>query len=313
MAKIGKSSAEHILPLYMNGLAGRMLRLPAKGKYRREILLIYGHHSSIERMIGLAEYLNKYGSVTMPDIPGFGGMQPFYKIGQKPTLDALADYLAAFVKLRYRNRRITLVGLSFGFTVITHMLQKYPDIARKTDLAVSVFGFAHRDDFIFSRRRYWLFRGLASVLSTRFFGAFFKYAVLRPAFIRNTYKIMENRNPKLKGATIEEKTQRIEFEIKLWRINDPRTWTETGLSMLKLVPGPNRIDLPVHHIATKNDRYFDNLLVEQHMRTIFNDFYIYTAKMPTHAPSMVASAKELAPLVPPKLRTVLRRGAPSSL
>ncbi|HEU4609283.1 MAG TPA: hypothetical protein VFS31_14300, partial [Chitinophagaceae bacterium] len=96
-----KQMAEHILPLNINGLQGRMLRMPAKKRTNKEILLIYGHHATLERWYGLVENLSEYGNVTMPDLPGFGGMQSFKKAGRKPDIDAFADYLAAFIKLRY--------------------------------------------------------------------------------------------------------------------------------------------------------------------------------------------------------------------
>jgi hypothetical protein len=64
--KSATNSAEYILPLNMDGLSGRMLRLPAPTpRKKRELLIIPGHHTSIERMIGLAEYINQYGAVTI--------------------------------------------------------------------------------------------------------------------------------------------------------------------------------------------------------------------------------------------------------
>src|SRR5581483_6795608 len=77
--------ADYIVPLNMNGLQGRMLHLPAPAGRKREILLLYGHHSSLERWWGIAQVLNRYGAVTMPDLPGFGGMDSLYKIGRKPS------------------------------------------------------------------------------------------------------------------------------------------------------------------------------------------------------------------------------------
>src|SRR5438128_12108327 len=113
-----KNPQDYIEPLFMNGLQGRMLRLPAPKGKSRDILFVYGHHSSLERWWGVVQDLNQYGSVTMPDLPGFGGMQSLYKIGEEPTIDNLADYLAAFIKLRYKNKKITIAGLSFGFVVV---------------------------------------------------------------------------------------------------------------------------------------------------------------------------------------------------
>src|SRR5438105_15114146 len=121
--KPAKDPADYILPLYMNGLSGRMLHLPApRGKKKREILFVYGQHSSLERWWGLALTLNRYGAVTVPDLPGFGGMTSFYKIGQEADVDTLADYLAAFFKLRYRQKKVTVAAMSLGFVIVTRML-----------------------------------------------------------------------------------------------------------------------------------------------------------------------------------------------
>src|SRR5690606_29130786 len=136
--------------------------LPAPARKNRQILLVYGHHASLERMFGLAEELNKYGSITMPDLPGFGGMESFYKIGEKPTLDNLADYLASFIKLRYKRRRVSILAMSFGFLVVTRMLQRYPELVKKVDVLVSIVGFCHHQDFKMRRRNYWLLRSLSS-------------------------------------------------------------------------------------------------------------------------------------------------------
>src|SRR6201985_2359388 len=157
MTKSEPKQDEYIQPLYINGMNGRMLRAPAHATGGREMLLIYGHHALLERWWGLVENLQDYGTVTMPDLPGFGGMDSFYHIGQKPTVDAYADYLAAFFKLYYRRKRVTVIGISFGFIVITRMLQKYPELIKRVDLVVSMVGFMHETDFLFTpaqRRNY---------------------------------------------------------------------------------------------------------------------------------------------------------------
>ena len=140
---------EYIAPLSINRLSGRVLQIPNKKK-KRQIMLVYGHHSSIERYYGFAEDLSQYGSVTMPDLPGFGGMDSLYKIGEEATIDTLADYLAAVIKLKYKKERFSLAGFSIGFAIVTRMLQKYPDIAKQVELLISVAGFTHNEDFKFS-------------------------------------------------------------------------------------------------------------------------------------------------------------------
>src|SRR6266403_2252012 len=101
MPTASRKPEEFIVSLNINGLDGRMMLLPARRKTKRQFLFLYGSHSSLERWWGLAEQLSKFGNVTMPDLPGLGGMTPLYKIGRQPDLDYLADYLAAFIKLKY--------------------------------------------------------------------------------------------------------------------------------------------------------------------------------------------------------------------
>jgi pimeloyl-ACP methyl ester carboxylesterase len=299
--------ADFIVPLNMNGMQGRMLRMPAPSGKKREILLIYGHHSSLERWFGLAEVLNRYGSVTMPDLPGFGGMNSMYKIGKKPTLDAMADYLAAFVKMRYKNRKITIVGMSYGFVVATRMLQRFPDIAGRVDLLVSLVGFAHRDDFTFSPIRYWFYRSLGSVFSLPLASNFFRGVILHPLILRTFYRQTHNAKRKFEGLSAEDSRRMIEVEIWLWRNNDVRTYMATSMSFLTLDNCKRTVDLPVWHAGVKNDHFFDNNLVEQHLRVIYKDFHGMTIDISKHAPTVIASAKDAAPFVPAKLRRMLSR------
>jgi pimeloyl-ACP methyl ester carboxylesterase len=196
MPKAKLNPADYIIPLNMNGLQGRMLYMPAPKGKRRDILLIYGHHSSLERWFGLAQVLNRYGSVTMPDLPGFGGMQSFYKIGKKPTIDNMADYLAAFVKMHYKRKRLTIVGMSFGFVVATRMLQRFPELIKKVDLMVSLVGFAHRDDFSFAPPRYWFYRLTAKVFCQPISSSLFRGIALSPTILRMVRLIMLNANSK---------------------------------------------------------------------------------------------------------------------
>lgn len=296
---------KYLSSLRINGLKGRMMRLPAPKKKKREILLVYGHHASLERMYGLARALNRYGAVTTPDMPGFGGMDSLYKIGKQPSLDNLADYLAAFIKLRYKRRRITIIGVSLGFSVATRMLQKYPHLARKVDLCVSAAGFTHKDDIAIATRKKQLFAALARSLSWRLPGLAAR-AYLRAPVIRRMYK-----TDVLKAHSVtetEERRQyRIEFEVWLWQNNDIRTHFFTLHEMLTMNLCDKKIDLSVHHVAIDADQYLDNNLIEQHMRVIYNDFIkLPLPRAKAHAPTILATAKEAGVFIPPKLRTILR-------
>lgn len=284
-----------------------MLHVPAPKNKTREILFVYGHHSSLERWWGVIEDLNQYGAVTMPDLPGFGGMESFYKIGETPTIDRMADYLAAFIKLRYKRKRITIAGLSFGFVVVTRMLQRYPDLTKKIDLLVSVVGFTHKNEFRFSRARYLFYRNLASFFSRRIPSILFRNIALNPLLLRAVYSHTHNAKQKFKSIPRSENKAAMDFEVHLWHCNDVRTYMKTSVEFLNLDNCKVRVDLPVWHISVNADRYFDNYRVEQHMRGIFSKFNHAVAKMDNHAPSVIADMKTAAPMLPKKIRQVLAK------
>jgi pimeloyl-ACP methyl ester carboxylesterase len=304
--KPSQNPADYIVPLNMNGLQGRMLHMPAPAGKKREILLIYGHHSSLERWFGLAQVLNRYGAVTMPDLPGFGGMQSLYKIGQKPSIDAMADYLAAFVKMRYKRSQVTIIGMSFGFVIATRMLQRFPALTKKVDLLVSLVGFAHKDDFTFQKPRYWFYRSLSVIFAQPGLANFFRGVILHPIILRAFYGRTHNAKNKFQGLTPEQAKQMMEVEVWLWRNNDVRTYMYTSGQILSFDNcNKGKVDLPVWHVGMKHDHFFDNHVVEQHLRVIFTDFHGMTINLTKHAPTVIADAKDAAPFIPSKLRRLL--------
>ncbi|HEX7963230.1 MAG TPA: alpha/beta hydrolase [Candidatus Saccharimonadales bacterium] len=307
MAKPTPNAKDYIRPLNMNGLQGRMMSLPASGKNKREILVLYGHHALLERWWGLIQNFSTYGTVTMPDLPGFGGMDSFYKIGQKPTIDNFADYVASFIKLRYKRRRISIVGISFGFVVATRMLQRYPDLAKKVDLVVSAAGFAHYDDFTFTRRRMFLYRGIAMVLSWRLPAFLWRHVALSPWVLRKAYARTHNAKHKFaEVAALPEKFEAMmNVEIDLWHMNDVRTHFATTSQFLHLDNCKIQIHVPVWHVYTKKDQYFDSSVVEQHLRVVYDSYESAVANLENHVVSVLADKKETAPFIPHKLRRFL--------
>ncbi|HSH56224.1 MAG TPA: alpha/beta hydrolase [Candidatus Limnocylindrales bacterium] len=306
MKQTSHNPADYIVPLTIDGLSGRMLHMPSRNEHKREILFVYGHHSTLERWWGLVEVLNRYGSVTMPDLPGFGGMGSFYKVGQQPTVDNLADYLAAFIKWRYKRKRVTIAGMSFGFVVVTRMLQKYPELAAKVDLLVSIVGFAHHDDFTFSKNRYWFYRSASTILSYKIPATLFRYVALNRYVLRAVYARTHNAKKKFAAAVSKDDFGRLmDVEVELWQKNDVQTHMHTSVAFLTLDNTTKQVNLPVWHVSTQHDHYFDNTVVEQHMRCIYTDFYEVETKMTSHAPSVIADAKMAEPLLPVKLRKVL--------
>ncbi len=305
--KISDNPGDYIVPLYINGLNGRMLRMPAPADHKREILFVYGHHSTLERWWGLVQDLNQYGAITMPDLPGFGGMDSFYTIGQKPTLDAMADYLAAFVKMHYKRRRFSIAGLSYGFIVATRMLQRYPDLVDKVDLVVSLAGFAHKDDFMFTPKRYKAYVGASRFLSYKLPSIIFKNVGLNPLLLRSVYARTHNAKHKFEGADKKEFKKLMDFEVHLWQANEPQTHMFTTVEMLTVDNCQKKVALPVWHVAVKGDKYFDNNSVEQHMRVIFTDFNLAVSDLHNHAPSVIATKEEAAPIIPKEIRALLSK------
>lgn len=283
-----------------------MLSMPAPRNKKARILYVYGHHSSLERWWGLAQILNDYGELTMPDLPGFGGMDSFYTIGKQPTIDNFADYLATFIKLRYKRQKCVILGLSFGFIIATRMLQRYPEMSKNVQLLVSVAGFAHRDDFILPAPLYNFYRLGSAIMSRRIPAFLFYHIALNGPVLRAVYKLGDN--DKMKGADEERFKKLLAMEVKLWRINDVRTAMRTTSEFLVIDNCKVRVHLPVYHVGMKGDQYFDNNLVEQHLRVIFDDYELMAlVDVEHHAPSVIADRAETMAFAPPKLRRILRK------
>ncbi len=305
MTKSKRDPADYIVPLNMNGMQGRMLHLPAPPGRSREILLIYGHHSSLERWWGLAQVLNRYGSVTMPDLPGFGGMDSFYTIGRKPSIDSMADYMAAFIKMRYKRRRVTIIGMSLGFTIITRMLQRFPGLVKQVDILISLVGFAHRKDFSIPWLQYWFFR-IVPLLFAGPIGAWvFHTIILHPMLLRAAYSKTPNAKHKFKDLSPDDHRRMMDIEVDLWRDNDARTYLYTTRQIMTLNNLSKKIDLPIYHVGVVNDHFFSNVSVERHFRHIYNDYTMMPVNISKHAPTVIADAKDAAPFIPSKLRKLL--------
>lgn len=302
-AQTKKRVEDYIMPLNMNGLQGRMLHMPApKAHPDNEILYIYGHHASLERWWGLAQVLNRYAAVSMPDLPGFGGMDSLYKIGKKPTVDNLADYLASFVKWRYKRKKVVIVALSFGFVVVTRMLQRYPELTKKVDFLVSAVGFTHHEDFTFSKTRKTIYRWAPTLFTTRPTAAFFRYTALNSWVLRTFYSHTFNAKKKFENVDPEMAKQLMDMEVILWHINDVRTHMFTYTEMFTVDNCQKQVDLPVWHVSAVADQYFRGPVVEQHLRVIFSDYNEAKNKALRHAPSVLATAKESEILLPAKVR-----------
>lgn len=296
--------ADYIVPLDINGLEGRMLHKP-NTKNNRHILLLYGHHAMLERWWGLVQNLELYGSVTMPDLPGFGGMDSFARIGKYPSIDAYADYLAAFIKLRFQHKKITVFAISFGFVVFTRMLQRYPELTKNVELLVSVVGFVHKDDFLFKPKERQLYHYLTRVFATRPVAILIRYCCLNTFVLTTLYSKLPNSKRRMVEVSPEEFKITMQFEVQLWQKNDVRTHWLTTSEFLVLDNCTKPVSLPVIHVVSKEDHYFNNELVKQHMLVVFKSYRKFIANSKAHTPSVLADKKASGVLLPTALRKIL--------
>jgi pimeloyl-ACP methyl ester carboxylesterase len=300
---------EFIYGLHINGMRGRVLKLPAKNKRhaKKEMLLVYGHHSSIERMYSLAQHLSTYANITMPDLPGFGGMDSFYVIKKKPTLDNMADYLATYIKMNYKNRPLAICGMSYGFLVVTRMLQKYPTMQKQVTLLISLVGFSNKDDFQFKNSTYKTFVILSKVGSTALASFIAKHMLFTKPVITATYTLMASRHVKMKDASTDEQKRRIAFEVYLWKCNDARTYFATSHNFLKVDLTNQAVSHGLHHVTVADDQYFSASTVLSNLSKIYDPIKTYSAVLPNHAPTVISDESEAARLIPATLQRILRK------
>lgn len=290
----------------MNGLQGRMLVAPPSANRKREMLLVYGHHSKLERWWSLVQSLQGYGRVTMPDLPGFGGMESFYKIGKRPTIDTYADYLAAFIRLRYKRKRLTIVGISFGFVVATRMLQRYPELAKQVDLVVSIVGFMHYDDFLMTSWKRRLLVAGAYVSSFRPFAQIVQYATrLIPA----TWELYCRLSARKRGLVNLDPlsihlTARV--EEMLWRVADVSTHAKLLAACLQLDNCHEKVALPVWHLYLKQHGQVDEMIAKQHILIVYPTCRLTAIKFTPHNKSPYAAEGDVGVVLPAALRKALQ-------
>lgn len=305
--KVSNNPADYIAPLDINGLEGRMLHVPAPRYKKRDILLVYGHHAMLERWWSLVENLNEYGTVTMPDLPGFGGMDSFTKIGVPINIDSYADYLAAFIKLRYRRKQVTIMAISFGFTVVTRMLQRYPELTKQVDMLVSQVGFMHKDDFLYPRPRRDFYRWATRLFATRPFAFFIRHFLLNRWVLHKLYTKLPNSKKRMIEVTPEEFEATMDVEVKIWQANDVRTHWLTTSQFFTTDNCRQKIDLPIIHVASKHDHYFNNEIVKQHMLVVFKRYRRFVMNSKAHTPNILADKKSTGVMLPPGLRRLLTK------
>jgi pimeloyl-ACP methyl ester carboxylesterase len=302
--EINATAAPYITSLNIQGLQGRMLVHPTRNKrFNKEILVVYGVHASLERNWGVVRFLARYGTVTMPDLPGFGGMKPFSAIGLEASIDNYADYLAAFIKLQYRRKKIVLAGISFGFVVVTRMLQRYPELRNKVELLVSIVGITDRNNFSFGIGLRSVFEALFVVCRTPGVGWVLNHIILGKTFFRLAY----HNHKKMTELDSSARAAMIDMEALLWRCNDIRTYGSVMHQLFTLRQPNIRVPMEVHHIGVAADQWLDDTRVQAKMAEQFLTVTPHKTPMKNHGATLIGDESEAASLVPESIIKLLRK------
>lgn len=303
-----------IEPLEVSGLSGRILEFsPAKkADDHRIIILVYGQHASLERVFGIAEYLSQFGRVLVPDLPGFGGMTTWRRTGQKPTFENYAEYLGSFIDQKVGSKKsLQIVGMSFGFWVITRLFQLRPDLAKRCRLVASLVGFVDGQSMKFGFRQRHFYLKTTWLIQNPALAWVFNRICLPPPLLKFVYSKTPLWKGKLSGVSPADKKTLVDFEVNLWQINDTATWASTARQMMtKNLKGQPSIKTTLLHIATDNDQYIDPQKNQIDLEQVYGRVDIVTVKTPAHAPPVIADAKQVAKLLPAdfgqRLRQALR-------
>ncbi|MHB1864702.1 MAG: hypothetical protein ACYCPS_00865 [Candidatus Saccharimonadales bacterium] len=307
MSKRFVNPAEFIMPLNINGMEGRMLRVGAQNRHnRREILVIYDMQSNLEKWWGLVVALKSYANVTMIDLPGLGGMESFYSIGLKPTLDNMADYVASFIKLKYKRKRLSIIGLGFGFVLVTRMLQRNPEVGSKVNMAICLNGYAHKDDFRIKEADRRIMKFYSYIGSIKPISDILKLIMYNDLSLKARYPINKVRSTR--GGPSKEFLR--QFQIDLIKSTDLRTRMFLNVQLLKLDNCKSRINQTLWHITTSNsDQNVDQRLVEQHFSIIFDKYYHLPTKIGGKMPLVLNDQKLARKFLPAKVRRELKAKA----
>ena len=297
--RLQKTPSKYIMPLNVNSLRGHFIFKKSSKTRSKNILFIPDVRSNIMLSYNIINTLSNYGSVTTFELPGIGGMESFYKINLKPSIDNYVDYLSSLIKLRYKNKKIILAGHGFGFIVITKMLQKYDNISEQTSLVIGIDGTARYDDYIIDKRTriYLKILSTLSVFSRVLISIGFKNTILEKGY-SSTFKKSDFTKELI--ATDQK------YFNKLIGKND----LATHMNILGEMSNfdnctQNRLNLPLFNIILK-DSLIDKKVNEQHLKIIYNRYYQSTPKL-NYFDLYKFDDKLLSSLLNSKLKRLLNR------
>ncbi|MDA0179294.1 alpha/beta hydrolase [Solirubrobacter phytolaccae] len=288
-----------IEPFEHRGSRGRVLSARTPGAPPGSILLIYGHHADLERMRTIAVALSALGTVTCPDLPGFGGMPPVRE-NRVTTIDGLADALAAAIgQCCDQRERFSIVAVSFGLVVAIRALERHPHLVPRVSAVVSLAGLAERADLRLPRRlrtpARMVIRAAATAPVAGLTARWLLQSPLLEALCRNF-------------ARHEHDAVSLAAEVRLWRSGDWRTRLLTLAEILRRGrPPTSPLPVLVHHVASANDRYVHPLRTVRTLEARFREVRFSVVAADRHIPSATADLAALTAFLPDAALEVLRR------
>jgi pimeloyl-ACP methyl ester carboxylesterase len=299
----------NITQLETQGLKGRVLRIASKKPESagHNILLIYGHHASLERYATIADNLSQYGEVTMPDLPGFGGMESFRKLGKEPDIAEFADYMAAFIRENYQDNNVTIVGFSYGLPVATLMLQRYPELERQINSVVSIVGFASAKALKLSKKAETFYRLSAKTFKNYPVSLIAGRLITNDISISLAYGRFGNSVSKFDCKSGQERKKVVKEEISLWQNNDFWTYAWVVYDTFTIDLTSHKLKIPLLHVQVSGDQYFNATQNVQDLQKIYPNTKVFSANLATHAPTSLEDPDEVEKLIPVELKIALVR------
>jgi pimeloyl-ACP methyl ester carboxylesterase len=263
MVRKTQSVNEGIIPIRVNRLRGHMLRKKSNRAPRKEILLLYDQNMDLTTTYRFAKKLSYYGNVTVPYLPGFEGMDSFYKIKLVPSVSNYAAYLASFVALRYKNKRFTIVGLGIGGTIAARMLQNHAKATAKVNQIILLGSTVDRNDIARSGIINFLALAGYNVLLLR--PIVFLSKILVCGSIRGfVIGLTKNSSPQPgKLAAEQEGLPRQSYDLRT------HFYLQKQLRSLRVQTG--QVDIPAYALAINTPPKFSYGTWQQHLHVMFKN------------------------------------------
>lgn len=305
---MGTPTRPELQPYSYRTLKGRYGYWPATsiGK-TRVFVLVYGQHASLERLEPLIAVFRQFGDVYAVDNPGFGGMEPSYKIGKYPDLHFQADHLHHFITTCLpQHKRLTIIGISYGFQIVTQLLHDFPELQPRTEHVVNMVGcLSYKElDMPLSYKIPLIY--LLAFPGRTWLGSTLFKLIARRRVIISVYLLTKPIQVKLRGISRKQAVAYADEQASLWIHNDPRThgaaaWdfvTKNDLTQLKL-------PVDALHLSVPGDHIIDSSSVKHSMATVFRSFHSFDIALDNHAP-LDLDADDIEAIIPVELAKILK-------